>query len=219
MKDFFKLMIMIFFLTISLSDSAQQFKRKGPNIGIQAGLNYDMMFPESGSGISYGAGITTRVFNIIYPSVNYILHNDNVSFNDSASNKLNGSLKYSTLYIPVSLRVPVITMSLGKTSGNRCTSLIIYAIAGLGYSHILSSDSNFDYSIKDPFSFHAGLGFNIHRQGQSLLNQFADIEYDIVYSRNISKNFSVGYNSVFGGSTIGIVMRILMFKTYKFGNM
>ena len=219
MKDFFKLILLIIFLSGSLSGQAQQFKRKGPNIGVQAGLNYDMMFLKSGNGISYGAGITTRLFHVIYPSINYILHNENVLYLDSASLQAKATMRYSMLYIPISIRVPFLTYSLGKTSGNRCTSLIMYAIAGLGYSYVLSSESSIDYSIKDPFSFHAGLGFNIHRQGQSWLNQFADIEYDIVYSKNFSKNISAGYNSVLGGSTIGIVMRILIFKTYKFGNM
>lgn len=225
MSDYFKysflyrLLPVIFLFVLASDILAQQFKRKGPNIGFQTGINYDLLFVKSGSGISYSAGITTKIFKVIYPSVNYNFYNDNITNSDSLSDKFKKNIKYSMLYFPVSLRVPFLWFSIGKTSGNRCTGIGIFAKAGIGYGHILTSAGNIITTIKNPFSFHAGLGFNVHRQGANWLNQFADIEYDIVYSRNFTKNISAENVSVFGSSTIGIVLRIVMFKTYKFGNM
>ncbi len=217
-------------LFLSLNMNAQHYVRTKHNFGITASYNFiddtrlQNSFRGIGQGNSFGIGITHEWKNFLYPELFFTQHSGTFPVTPespygAASYKLNG------IGAGLTAKIDLFSFDNKKKKGY-CFGRVLDLIFGGDYVH------NFGFNPADDFAKpqneidgKIGLGMYSEWGGSSKSHEAWTIHWEAYYKYGFTpfmeiKNYAADGNSQsFTHNSIGITLRVMHFKTYKFSEM
>jgi len=199
---------------------AQMHEVSGGNIGVTL-FGGGKMNTSSASDIKYsngliaGIGLTTSLAEVIFPEIHYSFASTKYGV-DSIGNILEN--KSNVLGMSLNSKIPVYSLSLGKSSKWECWYMNIKLLLGYNYSINLSNKNNFNYLNKNDQLLEVGLGINPRYSGGHKSRVAWSFIYDFVYRLDFNKNdrFSIENQSDWKQNGFFFRLTILHYKTFDF---
>ncbi len=225
-----KKLIILPVLFLYFDGNAQHYVRTKHNFGITASYNFidDTRLNKSGHGIAQGNaiafGITHEWKNCLYPELFFVQHNGTIpSSNESpvvaSSYHLNG------IGTGLTGKLDLFTFDCKKKNGY-CFARVLNLIAGADYVYNFKMNST-NPNIKTGNEANVKIGLGMYSVwGGSAKNHMAwTIHWEGYYKYgftpflNIQNYAADGSAQSFAHSSVGVTLKVMYFKTYKFSDM
>jgi hypothetical protein len=217
-------------LFVSLSVNAQHYVRTKHNFGVTASYNFidETRLKKSFHGIeqgnSFAVGITHEWKNFLYPELFFVQHSGKFPVNTesplaAASYKMNG------IGMGLTAKIDLFTFDNKKKNGY-CFGRVLNLIFGSDYVYNLPMNS-VDGLVKtrNEFDAKAGLGMYSVWGGSAKKHMAWTIHWEGYYKYGVTpfmdiKNYAADGSALsFAHSSVGVTLRVMYFKTYKFSDM
>ena len=165
--------------------------------------------------ILWGVGVTTALGDIIFPEVHYMRSKTNYGINYLGRGLMNNT---STLGIGLNTKLPVYSLSLGKSSKGECWYMNIKLLVDYIYSVNFKNKTNFTYTNQNDHVLSLGLGINPKYSGGHKSRVAWSYFYDFGYRLDLNKNdgFSIGDQTNWKQNGFFFRLTIVHYKTSDF---
>jgi len=185
-----KYLALLTFSVLCLSGSAQMNEVSGGNIGltIHAGAetNASSLDYKSPLGMVYGFGLTTRLADLVFPTVQF--ESSSLKYGFADSNTTMFTNRSSSLGLGANFKIPVFSIALGKSNKGECTYLRMKLLVGYNYAINFKDKANFDYVNKNDQQLEFGFGINPRFSGGHKSRVAWNYYFDFVYRFDLNKN-------------------------------
>ncbi len=193
--------------------NAQTYTRGKKNIGFTIGgantlVNTNSQNFTSENGYSFNAGLSKRLFRVVYPSIIY-------KYTDNKSSGL-----YHSVSLPVLAKLPFWGIYLGKSKRYECKGVDLGFIIGPEYSFNFGDPPAY-YGFSNEFFLDAGLQLVPSRSGGSKNNQKWSFHIDLIYKHGLSSYMKTDVypDETWKAHRIAIQLTLFKYRINKFSNM
>jgi hypothetical protein len=179
-----KLITLLALVMLSLSHHAQLATVTGGNFGASLTLGSVMNKPE-GTGFGGDIGLTTSFFEVVFPTVTYGIESASFGLDSSGSDLIS---KSHYLGFGVNNKVPVGSISMGKSSKYECWYLNLKLLLDFNYRLRLNNTSSFDFVPRNETGLNLGLGVRPSFSGADKSRVAWAFFYDVYYHMDLNKS-------------------------------
>ncbi|MDQ3111916.1 MAG: hypothetical protein M3R17_18675 [Bacteroidota bacterium] len=224
-----KTLLFLPFLFLFFTANAQHYVRTKKNIGITASYNfientrYDASAYRAAEGNSFAIGITHQLKHVLYPELFFIQHRG--TFPTSTESPIAAS-PYTMNGIGAGLttKFDLFTFDNKKKNGI-CFARVVNVLVGADYTYNFDITSNANLSTMNEVNGKIGLGMYSIWGGSSKNHATWTIHWEGYYKYGFSPFMKIesfrpqGYAQSFEHSSVGLTLRLMYHKSYKFSEM
>ena len=220
-------------LFVSLSANAQHYVRTKHNFGITASYNFmdqtrlQKSFHGMESGNSFAVGITHEWKGFLYPELFFVQHSGTfpAAALSAESPATNSTYKLNGVGTGLTAKIDLFTFDNKKKNGY-CFARVLNLIVGSEYVYHFNPMPSSDLvNTKNEWNAKAGLGMYSVWGGSAKSHMAWTIHWEGYYKYGITpfmemQNYNAdGSAQSFAHSSVGVTLRVMYFKTYKFSDM
>jgi hypothetical protein len=227
MKNTFRFLLLVYFTCCELSADAQHYVRTKKNIGVFASYYMpdfslgkgDHTGTTSGSG--FGIGITHEIKGCLFPELFFVSHTGNAFIPDNSSTYHTTGISSRALGAGLLFKYNLFPINQHKKKGY-CFERMINFILGPEYTYPLGMNAPAGFKQNGEFAVKAGLGMFSVWGGSSKSHLSWVIHWELYYRQGLTPYLRSDLplaNEKYTLSSVGLTLRIMYFRTYKFSDM
>jgi hypothetical protein len=225
MKKFLFLPLLLFVVNVN----AQHYVRTKHNIGITASYNFieDTRYAHSqdrtAQGNSFAIGLTHQMKHVFYPEV-FFIHNTGTFPTSTESPVAAASYTMNGIGGGLTTKFDLFAFDNKKKNGY-CFARVVNLLIGADYTHNFDINSNTNITTLDEASGKIGLGMYSVWGGSSKKHMAWTIHWEGYYKYGFAPFMKIesyspdGSAQKFEHSSVGVTLRVMYHKSYKFSDM
>ena len=227
-KYFLFFPLIIFLLLFSDRVFSQTYVRTHKNIGILGSVYFPDQSKRKGStsgtnrGVGYGIGLTYKLRDIFYPELFFVNHSNSIFRPDTGSTWASSHVSSNSLGAGILIKQDLFSIDNKKKNGY-CFGRVLNLLLGSELVFPLSTTKIPGLNQKTEFAGKIGMGIYSIWGGSSKNHRTWVIHWEIYYRKGFTPylrtDFGLPGNNKYTLSSLGVTLRIMHFKTYKFSDM